>query len=127
LSHSRELNDVFGEGNMNFDKFKDEHCCNEFCSYYGLQPFSPETGLTGRDTPTSEGNSLLKNPIEFDQATKGKGRAEPEVDDDYVSPSWERGVADDFKFSNFEQKWTRKDAASTSTEGGYTKGMVFSL
>ena len=28
--HSRELNNVFGDGNMNFDKFKEEHHCNKF-------------------------------------------------------------------------------------------------
>ena len=95
---------------MNFDKFKDEHCCNIFCTYYGLQPFSAETGL--KITPTSEGNSMGLGQA---RNLKGKGRAEPDIDDDYVSSSWNRGVA------------IANDSASTSAAaGGYTKGMDLS-
>lgn len=117
---SRELKDVFGDGNMNFDKFKDEHCCNNFCTYYGLQPFSPERCL--QNTPTSESSSFQKKTIGFDHAMKGKGRAEPEPDDDNISSSWNGGVPNDFV--DIEQK--RFNAASTSTAGGYTKGMDLS-
>jgi hypothetical protein len=96
---------------MNLDKFKDEHCCNDFCSYYGLQPFSPETGL--KDDPTSEGKSFLKNPIGFDRATKGKGGLS------LMTTILNRDRSDD-DFVDIEQKW-KDGAASTSTEGGYTK------
>ena len=110
--HSRELNNVFGDGNMNFDKFKEEHCCNKFCSYYGLQPFSLETSRV-KDAPTSpgplskfEGNSFPKNPMGFD-----------------ISSSWNGGVADDIDdIADIEQKG--KDAARTA--GGYTKWMDLS-
>lgn len=127
----RELNNVFGDGNINFDEFKDEHRCNKFCSYYRLQPFSPETGL--RDAPTSlhplpesEGNSSPKNTIRFDKATKGKGRAEPEVDDsDNFGSSWNEGVAN--KIFDVEQKWRDAGASTSTVLGGYTKGMDLSL
>lgn len=104
---------------MNFDKFEDEHCCNNFCSYYGLQPFSPETHTRLEDAPTSEGSSFVKN-----KAWKGKGRAEPEVDVDYVNSSWNGGVAKDFV--NIEPKRKDYEGAGTSTAGGFTKRMDLS-
>ena len=139
LWHSRELNNVFGDGNMNFDKFKDEHSCNKFCSYYGLQPFSSESE-SGLKDPTSAclpseskgaGSSFPKNSTGFDPAWKGKGKAK--VDDD--DPSWE-GKGKDKADNNADdivdvdhwhwQKGKDRYAASTSAAGGYTKGMDLS-
>ena len=127
----RELNNVFMDRNINFDEFKDEHCCKKFCSYYRFQPFSLETGL--RDAPTSlhplpesEGNSSLKNTIRFNKATKGKGRAEPEVDNsDNFGSSWNKGVVK--KIFDVEQKWRDASASTSTVLGGYTKGMDLSL
>ena len=136
--HFREIENVFGDGNINFDEFKNEHRCNKFCSYYGLQPFSPKTGF--RDAPTSlalsesksQGNSCKNPSVGFDnspvKATKGKRRADPEVDDDEnFGSSWNRGhgVADEMVGVQVEQNW-RDAGASTSTAGGYTKGMDLS-
>ncbi|KAF8907004.1 hypothetical protein CPB84DRAFT_1959743 [Gymnopilus junonius] len=30
---------IFGEGNIGFESFEEEHECNYFCEFYGLQPF----------------------------------------------------------------------------------------
>ncbi|KAF8164945.1 hypothetical protein B0H34DRAFT_628755, partial [Crassisporium funariophilum] len=30
---------IFGEGNLNHDMFEEEHDCNKFCKYFGLEPF----------------------------------------------------------------------------------------
>jgi hypothetical protein len=106
---------------MNFEKFKEEHCCNKFCSYYGLEPFSSESE-TGRGDPISpgplsksngSGNSFPKNPMGFDQAWKGKGKAKATVDIDDDD--------DDIVVVEHDH-----NAASTSAAGGYTKRMDLS-
>jgi len=38
--HASELGKgIFGEGNVGFESFEQEHDCNPFCRYFGLDPF----------------------------------------------------------------------------------------
>jgi hypothetical protein len=71
---------IFGEGNVGFNTFEEEHECNLFCEYYGLKPFvQPESAIDKlfRSVSPPSDESLPS----FRLLNKGKGKEIIEIND----------------------------------------------
>ena len=88
---------IFGEGNVGFESFEEEHECNLFCQYFGLEPFASaqinsQPSKISVESSSKDSEGLPETPITPEELHemrlhKGKGRETTPIEEGEIVDS----------------------------------------